>query len=323
MLPGESTGEMAESEARGIVMSEVVFRSAVEAGFRELRLYPFLLDYVFRTLVDDAGSARVYGQATADAAKRWFLKTNVEVIDADGLLPPTYPCVTLRLQGGGEGEATMGDQNYETVEDVDTEWPILVGPFDAVYNTVTGAIQVPAAVTGDLLVIPGMSLVDAAGRRAEILGTNADGVLVAPGTQLDLRGATIRGARPARVVGLESIKEEETWSVEAYTMGEPAHLKWLFAILRFVLYRNRKEFEARGLERASYTYGGIQRNDEIGPQPVWKREAVVRFTVHPCWPTVVYDKYQTVSPGLDIGKVGEASVDFVSAGEGTGWRVAD
>lgn len=308
------------AEAQGIVATDVIFRTALEAGIRELRLYPYLLDYAFRSLVDDTESARVYGQALVDQAKRWFLRTNVEVVVADGKNQPPYPCVAIRNQGGAEDEATLGDVHYQPAEPDDTQWPALAPLAGASYNQIAGEVALPDDFP--LVVVPGMIVVDAEGRQYEIQRQTAAGFALAAGVPLALAGASIRGARPVRAAALRSVKEDETWEVAAIVMGEPGQLTWLWLLLKFVLYRNRERFEARGLEQAQYSFGGVERNDDIAAQPLWHRVATVRLKVMSVWPQAIEDNLLGPSFELDVGKTGIGSDEWIGAGEGTGLRIA-
>ncbi len=307
------------AEAQGIVSTEIIFRTAVEAGIRELRLYPFLLDYAFRSLVDDAESARVYGQALVDAAKRWFLKTQIEVIIADGTLPPKYPCVALTCQGGSEDEATLGNVHNQPAAPDDTIWPVLADLGSASYDPASGVIVLPDAFP--LVVVPGMIVVDATGRAFPVLSVTGAGVSLGVGARPDLLGATVRGARPARAAALRSVWESESWEAAALVVGEPSTLTWLFAILKFVLYRNRDAMADRGLRDPLYGWGGRSRHDPDGGVPVWERTATIKFSVEQIYPQEIVEVFQGLSTEFIAGRVGQETT-AISEDDDEGIRIA-
>ena len=64
----------------GIVPSDLLVKSALEAALAHLRANQWLLDDVFGELATDSLSGLEYGWKDVDAAKRWFLNNNIRVV---------------------------------------------------------------------------------------------------------------------------------------------------------------------------------------------------------------------------------------------------
>lgn len=291
------------SEARGIFLSDLILQTGIQDGLRQLRRDPTLVDHCFRSLRDDVLTQKVYGENVAAQAKAWFLKTNVEVVIANGLNLPPPPIISIQLTGGGENEDTFADLHYQSSDPVDApQWESLVGPFDPEsYDPVTGILVLPETVTAKLVVVEGMIVVTKTGRQLEIQTAAGAAVGLGPNTVADLAGATIRGARPTQAVALESVKEDESWRVGVHVNGEPTYLTWLFAILKYVLYRGREDLESRGLERVKLSFAEPQ-DASYDSQPAYQRFMTVRGSVTQVWVKARHGRVYSVNQEIDAVK---------------------
>lgn len=249
----------------GILPVDLVLRYVLLDGLRELRLYPAIVDQIFRPLLEDDTSAGVYGQDELRQAREWFQNTDVPVRIADGLEPPTATCLTVKVADGQEDALTLADVHYEpVVEDIAAPWPVLAGPFDPVqYDVATGLLTLPDAVA--LVVVPGMIVVDRAGRELPVVSVPDTHVVgLGEGTPADLQGMTLRAAHPHTFQALESLLESNTYQVGVHVHGEPVYLAYLFALVKYVLYRGREILESRGMEQVRYAWTGPERDSALG-----------------------------------------------------------
>lgn len=106
-----------ETKALGIFQGDIVIRTAILMGLRELRDRPELLDYCFAWLPQDEYTAKQYGTATVEAAKRWYLNTEVNVSLDVRVGEAKLPMVSITLGDSQESDSTLGDIHYDPAED--------------------------------------------------------------------------------------------------------------------------------------------------------------------------------------------------------------
>lgn len=112
----------------GIVQGDILIRTAIIAGIKDMRANPGLLDYAFQWLPKDPLTAGTYGMKTLDKAKEWFLRYDIPVTLDVRLDKAKSPLVTITLAESAEESNTLGDIHYESSEFLDT----LDGPNDAI-----------------------------------------------------------------------------------------------------------------------------------------------------------------------------------------------
>ncbi len=264
------------SEALGIHQSDIIIRTALIAAIKDLRANPRLLDRVWGTL----------SESELDRAKTWFLKTDIPVVMVPRLDEAKVPCITIALAESSEAEVTLGDIHYVSYEQNDSDWPPLITSFLVEgYNPETNTITLPQAVLDVLVVAPGMFIVDARGRSAEILTVNDAVVTIEPTPELDLSATTIKGKTPPFNVTLESVNSQETYQIGVHVSGEPAYLSWMHALLSWALLRYKQDYlEARGFERSVFSSSAFDRNEHFVAELVWSRYFSITGYVRQYWP---------------------------------------
>jgi hypothetical protein len=248
------------SEARGVFQSDLIIRTAILDGIDELRRKPYLLPYVFASLLDDELTRNEYGQTQLDAARTWFLNTKIVVFMSTVINSIDLPGISITLLDSVESESVLADTHYIPEEDDDRTWPVLAGPFTPTgYEASTGTMTLPDSVT--LVLAPGQQVVDQQGNLYPILEVQEDNtILIREGVTADFTAATIRGQRPSGKVHWNSTRMKETYSIGCHVVGEQVLLTYLHSILVFVLLRSRKRLlEARGFERSQISSSDFRR----------------------------------------------------------------
>jgi len=296
----------------GIHQSDVIIRSALEAGLADLRANPFLLDYVFASLPQDVLTWREYGEKSLQAAKKWFLTTHVPVSIAPRLDESKWPQITIDLLESSEvvPEATLGDVNYEPTEQNGQNWPALTPQFTPKsYNASTGVVVLGA--TPEAWVGRGMFLVDKQGQAHEIVESISDvsfRISVAAGVIPDLRNCVLKSRRPSWNVDVESSSFKESYRIGIHTT-DPVHLTWLHAIVQFALLRYKQVLlEARGFERSTLSSSQVARDQGFETENLFSRFITVSGFVRQFWP-------KAITPVID-------GVEMDNAGSGTGFAVS-
>lgn len=289
------------SEVHGIFQSDLIFRTALILAIRDIRANPYLLDFCFAGLLEDAETADVYGSRERDKAKRWFLRTDLPVVMDYNMDPPTGSIVSLAIVDSPEAESTLGDVHYVPQEFRPSVQGDLLGPFTpASYDASTGTVQLSEADRAEVVVAPGMLLVDRAGRTFPVTAVpdaQWEGRFrVQAGLVLDLTGARIRGAEPPLVMPVESLEFKETYRIGCHGLGEAYVCTWLWSIVSFAMLRYKQGlFEARGIERTTMGSSPLALDTRWGnTQKLWTRFITVTGYVRNSWPKALARRIQSV-----------------------------
>lgn len=107
------------------VMPQVALHRIIWQGIQILKKNPAILDDIFQYYTLDPIN-RDYGQKYIDNVKKWFLETEIPVVQAWSLNPQQAPQIAIRLSSEQEDEskAAIGD-HWDTGEDSD----VGVSPF--------------------------------------------------------------------------------------------------------------------------------------------------------------------------------------------------
>lgn len=286
------------SEILGIHQSDIVIRSAVVAAILDLRANPWLLDYVFAGLAQDALTKSDYGDKEIAQAKKWFLATEIPVFMSYRMDEVKMPCISITLADAAEAETTVSDVHYQVQEDNDREWPSLTPVFAPTsYNALTGTVKVPESLSKSLILAPGQFLIDRTGKAHQILEVlDLTTIMIKPGTVADFNEAVIKGSRPAFVAHLESVAMKETYSIGCHVQSEPVYLSYLYSILLWALLRYKQDLlEGRGFERSQISASDFRRNEAFEAEHVFSRHINITGYVRQVWPKTVQPKITGVS----------------------------
>lgn len=301
------------NEAVGIFQGDVILRTALVEAIRDLRVNPFLLYYVFRSLAQDALTCDEYGQREVERAKEWFQKTEIRVVNNLSLNAPSFPCLTIEMISSQEVEAegTLGDTHYVPFEDNNWSWPVLAGPLTPTsYVQATGAFTVDPAALNGYVVVPGMVVVARSGAQYPIVDVGeAPGTFsIAPAAD-DFRGMVVKPADPAYFTEVESTVFRESYAVGCHVDGEPVHLVYLHSVAVFILRRyNQALLEARGFERSTISSTDFKRQGEDLPEFVYSRYVQVTGSVREAWPKTIAMKPTTTAFAAQESQVGQTPV---------------
>lgn len=281
----------------GIHQSDIIIKSAIVVGLADLRANPNLLNYVFASLPQDPITWKEYGEKDVNAAKNWFLKTNVPTSVLPQLDESKWPQITIELLESSEvtAEATLGDVNYEPNEYNDSTWPPLTPQFTPIaYNPTTGAIKI--SVIPEAYVAPGMFLVDRNGQSHEIVKVlSQTEFYISEGTVADLRNCVLKSHKPSWQVSAESSSFKETYRIGIHVQNEPGLLSWLHSIVVFSLMRYKQVLlEGRGFERSTIQSTQMARDERFETENIYSRYITITGYVRQFWPKNIGQVIDTV-----------------------------
>ncbi len=148
----------------GLPQSDLILIKALREGINYIRQFPWHLDYIFQDVTQDLVNQE-FGKKEIDAAKKWFLNTNIPVLSAYRIDRTIYPCVVVQVKSSNEDKSRsgLGESDSDVFnEEVDANQfmsspRISLGPFTPSYDLVTGNITLPAGFDNSL-VFPGQGL---------------------------------------------------------------------------------------------------------------------------------------------------------------------
>lgn len=265
----------------------------------DIRANPWLLDYVWASVVQDALTARTYGMADLERSKEWFLNTDFPVKVGPVMDETAVPVIVVSLGNSEEqtAEATIGDINPDgaTEDNTSAEWPPMTTPLIPVsYDQATGVLVLREKdIPSDFSVAEGMYVIDRFGAPHEIKKTYGRAAVgVAPGTVADFRGGTIKTARPTWLTFVESSSFRESYQLAVKVGGEPVNTVLLHSVVVFCLLRYKEVLlEARGFERSTFTSSDLKLDTEMSEtQPVFARYISLSGYIRQYWPKLVTPK---------------------------------
>jgi hypothetical protein len=311
------------TEALGIFQADVIIRTALIAGIKELRANPWLLDYVFASLPADDLTSKEYGDREVQNAKKWILRTEIPIFMKTRLDITQIPAITIELLSSSEDQATLGDVHYQPSETTEGNWPTLAGPFGVTkYTPADGVVTIPQSIADDLIVVEGMNLVDRAGVSHPIIETSSERTQfkIAKNLQSDFSNAYIKSESPVNVTTLESVVHREVYRIGCHVQSEDTYLSYLWSVVVFVLNRGKQRlFEARGFERMQTSSSQFTDNNRLPTtEPGYSRFIDVTGYVRQYWPKDTYTitRSLTVSP-LNIGFEGSSGPAVDETGDST------
>ena len=292
-----------------IMQTDLVLRSAIIQGLKDLRAHPYLLTDIFSQCAQDSLLRDEFGYKEIERAKTWFLKTNIPVTMVYRLDTVEMPCISIALQASTERspEDVLGD--YSAAEELDgtqafnqrdvTIDPIVVlGPFvPTSYDPATGIITLPQGFD-TTFVVAGQFVVDTKSNVAypivDVLSDNT--FSVAPKTVANFDSAIIIPRFQTLGITRERAIFTESYNIGCHVSGDPAELLWLHSIVVFCLLRYKEAFlDVRGITRTTISSTDMLRRSEYEPQNIYSRYVSVQAVVEHNWISNVARKLEGVS----------------------------
>ncbi len=300
---------MKRSRAKGIFQSDIIIRTAIAAALDDIRSKPWLLEFIFQSLLDDDLTRKYYGEEEIDITRDWFLNTDIPVKMAYKLDGVVAPLIAITLTESSEDAASLGDIHYETHEDIepiDIVKPILTFTPIA-FDSDTGEITLPPKLTTGF-VFPGMIVREKATRKTYVVDSIVSGskfIILgsdeAPLALANLTKATAESSSTMQVVSLESIVYREGFRIDLFVSGNHTHLLYLHSILIFALNRYKQSLlEARGFERSSVSSTSLGKFERSEGEVIFTRSVMLNGYVRQYWPKDVRNKIDGIYVGSDL-----------------------
>lgn len=314
VTPEEPLEPEVESEGlMGVYPGDLILRTAIESGIKDLRAHPEQLDDVFHWLRKDDMTADSNGAREADRAKQWFLSVHVRVAAEHVMTAPSGCMVSVVNAEESEAETTLADLHYDVSAPVDDPDQNLAEFAAVSYYPSTGVLVMPDEVGDAWPLQAGMLVVDRNGgehRVEEVLDDST--VILEDREVLDFSRAALKLPVSRRIRLVESQVTKEAFRVTCHVHGDPGQLLWLHHVVKYILTRYRAEYlELRGFERSTVLSGPFAKDERWGPENFWMRALSVTGYVRDVWARRPQGRVLAVSGDLEAAPVVGSPVGFV------------
>ncbi len=268
-----------------------------------MRANPWLLDYIFAFFPNDDLTSKTYGDTERARAKKWFLEHQIYVSMNFRAGDDQFPLVAIGLQSSVEANATLGDVNYDTSEDVpanevSVSQNSILGPFDVSgYNSTTGLVTLPPDLSTSGI-FAGMILVDTTTNAGHTIleVTDTQSFLIAKDIQANFSNAFIAPIDNFFITTLESCVFKQTFSLKCFAQNDALFTLYLEQIILFVLLRYKEQLlEGRGFEASSLSSGPLYKWTDTTVESVYCRDITITGLIRHYWPKLISQKVQGIA----------------------------
>jgi hypothetical protein len=293
----------------GMISTDLLVKSAIEAGINDLRKNNWILPDILGWLAEDQMTASEYGWKEINAFQEFF-KTNKLPVYLDFRVDqPEMPSITVHSMPRSEllNRAALGDEGME--EDVEPSGgvarPIKVYQdfTPKAYDRSTGAVTFPDGTTTEF-VTPGQFLVASkTGKAYQIMSVADDSSFrIAPNISEDFRNAYVVPQVSAWNLKRELTFVSEQVTVGVHASGNPVHCQWLHDIVWYILLRCKEVYlEARGFELSNISSEPMYLNPNFNVSDrILSRNISLQGQLEVSFIKYQAPKLQTVSGGIRI-----------------------
>lgn len=317
----------------GIVGTDILIKTMIEAAFADLRKNAWILDDVFGELAVDPLAKTDYGYKEVAAAKTWFLNNNIDVYLVNRVDTPRFPCVTVVLTNSREMEErasmsdAMGEELQEEIEprSITKRIQKVYENFTpAAYDSVKGIITMPESID-TRYVVAGQFLVSSKTSKAYVIGNtlSLQEFQIKAGIKEDFTDCYI--APPTSIWNLE--KEitfiQESFAIGLHAQSDLNQALWMRQLLQYVFLRYKEAYlERRGFELSTFSIGTIQENPEFkGAELIWTCPLTLNGQVEANFIKYAAPKLQAVRGGVRIIDGPKTPETMFQYAEKQGWKM--
>lgn len=295
----------------GILATDLLIKSMLEAALLDLRANPWILDDIFGGMADDVMSSPESGWKEVSAAKSWFLQTDIPIVTQHRIADaPRIPCVSIAYMPSREMQDRTSLADDGQVEDYSVATPgrgakavlkILSNFTPDAYNKATGQITMPKDKTTDLMSI-GNFIVAKNGHAYSVLTIDGKNKFrIKAGTSDDFTDCYIAPKSSVWNVHRELTFLHESYSIGCHTQNDVSTTIWLWQIIFYSFLRYKEAFlEGRGFELSDLQNSELQKNQELQMENVFSKYITISGQVQVDWIKFIAPRLESVKGGITI-----------------------
>jgi hypothetical protein len=262
----------------GILSSDVLLKTMIEAAFADLRKNSWILDDVYAELATDSLAKDHYGYKEVSAAKQWFLNNNIDVYLVNRVDTPRFPCVTIVQTDSREmtERTSLSDEGFineiepyaitKRVQKVYDNFTPLA------FNSTDGIVTVPEHMNTNYI-IKGQFLVSSKTQKAYVIQDVIDSKKFQVAANIKENFTDCYIAPPTSIWNLH---KELTFMLESFIIGlhtqsDLNQAIWLRQLMQYIFLRYKEAYlDRRGFELSTFSVGAIGENPEFkGVELIW------------------------------------------------------
>lgn len=319
----------------GLVATDIVVKSMIEAALDHLRKNEWLLDDVFGELATDPLSRVEYGWKEVDSAKKWFKANDIIAVFPFRQDGPRLPCFTVVVSSTAEDteNASLGDEGEETGIDLPEFDPRqnallpqqVYRPFTPKsYDPVTGTMALADGLDPSFLV-PGQFMVSArSGKAYQILAVLGGGQFrIKAGTRDDFTDGYVVPPTSLWNQKKERTKMGETVVIGVHAQSDPVQCMWMRMLIGYILLRYKEAYlESRGYDLSTFSLSEIDLNPNFqNSDRVYSCFATLNVKVETRWIKYVAPKLQSTRVQIRIADGPKTPEAYVKQAQKQGWSM--
>lgn len=314
----------------GVLPSDIVIKTAIEAALADLRKNNWILDDVFGDLGEDRLSQHDYGWKFVQRAKEWFLNNNIEVYQQARIDTPKIPCITVVNMGTAEKlEAAALSDEGGLIEEIDPMaitkriQKVLTEFTPVAYDPVEGFVTLPQTLTTEDLA-PGQFLVTRTNKAyviEQVLDLST--IKIKSGIKDNLTDCYIAPATSIWNLHRGITFLNETYSIGIHAQSDINQAIWLRSLMIYILMRYKEPYlDRRGVELSTFSVGAIDINSEFrGAELVWSCYFSMTFKSELTFIEFAAPKIQQVRGGIRIMDGPKTPDEMFQYAERQGWKM--
>lgn len=287
-----------------LFQGDVIIKTAIELAIDDLKKEPWLIEDIFSSFIENPILKQKYGMKEIERAKEWILNNKINYYMKHRIDNEDFPAITISMGNSDEDKnlATLGDNSVEIVDldpsDIGKPISFIVKPFNVVsYDQATGIVEVPAGTDGYQYIGAGMLAVDPDTGNGWVINGKAgtNGFQIAANTELDVTKLAVVPQYQAYRARRERIISQEQYNIGCHAHGDPAHLLFLFYLVKYALLRYREGlFEYNNFQLGNISCTDMIKNEAFNSDNVYSRYIILSGQAEEDWIKTPFQKWEAI-----------------------------
>lgn len=277
----------------GIFQGDLIIKTVIELCLEDMRQNPWVIDDVFRSLIENPLLRKKYGLKEVTRAREFILNNEIPIYMKNRLDKQDFPCITIAVGASQEDKslATLGDLDVEVEEyspqDIGATISYIIPPFEPTsYDSVTGIIEIPDSIEEYKYISNDMVVADPETGNGYIIQGKAGnhGIQIAAGTILNAKKLAIVPRYQTLRARRERAISQEKYNIGCHVSGDPTELIFLHSVIKYALYRYREGLlEHNNFQLSRLASTDMVLNESFGIEHIYSRWISLTGQVEESW----------------------------------------
>jgi len=295
----------------GILATDILIKSMLEAAILDLRKNSWLLDDIFGGMAPDPLTSADYGYKEVQAAKKWFLSNDFPVLLQWRVSDDVQvPCVSIAYKPSNEAQdrTSLADE-LGPAEDfpINTVINSTIKVFDhltpSAYESETGLMTMPKGIETTGKMVSGQFLVSRVSGLAYEIKTveSQETFKIAENVEEDFTDAYVTPPSSLWNVQREATFLREGYSIGCHCQNNAGQTIWLWQIVAYSFLRYKEAYlESRGFEVSNLSFSALERNNDFPTENVFSKYIEIDGQIQADWIKYLAPKLHKTQGGILI-----------------------